>query len=389
MQRILNLADSVDFLRGRVEELGENGDLGVIAELNTETDATLGELGQQLYNLTDSDLASIGREAAQLMAALDSGNLSPDEMESYSAELQRILDLVTIADETLGEGNPITQKIADEMQGYDWEGDVTNIVDSMRSALDAAMPGVGNDASCGVGQGAAEYDFSGDTDAAADNLEGAYRGSMDSNSPAQRMVPLGNDVSAGVGQGMTEYDFTASTTGTANNLIGTLSAALYAQATVAVNSARNIGRAISTGLASGILSGQSLVIQSAAKVAQAAIRSAKNELDINSPSGVFRDEVGLMAVRGLGEGFLKGEREQAEVIRNAARYLTGEAKSSIVTGMSSTDNRRTYHQESSVHVTGNQFYVQDKVDAQSLMMELTSLLRRQQRSLGYESSMRR
>ena len=96
-----------------------------------------------------------------------------------------------------------------------------------------------------------------------------------------------------------------------------------------------------------------------------------------------------MAMRGLGEGFLKGEREQAEVIRNAARYLTGEAKSSIVTGMSSTDNRRTYHQESNVSVTGNQFYVQDKVDAQSLMMELTSLLRRQQRSLGYESSMRR
>ena len=45
-------------------------------------------------------------------------------------------------------------------------------------------------------------------------------------------------------------------------------------------------------------------------------------------------------------GVLKESKEQAKVIRNAARYLTGEAKAgSIMT--TSNDNRRTYNQQSS------------------------------------------
>ena len=89
--------------------------------------------------------------------------------------------------------------LCDNLEGWGGEGggrglqdggDATTLADSLRAAIATAMPQVGSDASAGVGQGVGEYDFSGDTGTAADNLEGAYRGSLQSQSPAQRMVPL-------------------------------------------------------------------------------------------------------------------------------------------------------------------------------------------------------
>ncbi|WP_418232435.1 hypothetical protein [Butyricicoccus sp.] len=76
--------------------------------------------------------------------------------------------------------------------------------------------------------------------------------------------------------------------------------------------------------------------------AREAVNAAKKELKIKSHSQVFRDEVGVMTMRGFGAGVLKESREQARIIRNASRYLTGEAQTgAIVTN--SSDNRRTYN----------------------------------------------
>lgn len=63
-----------------------------------------------------------------------------------------------------------------------------------------------------------------------------------------------------------------------------------------------IGLDMSNGIANGILSGMSNVIHAAIKVAQAAIRAAKRELDINSPSKVMRDQVGRMIPKGIAIG---------------------------------------------------------------------------------------
>ena len=69
------------------------------------------------------------------------------------------------------------------------------------------------------------------------------------------------------------------------------------------------------------------------------------------------------------------------VIRNAARYLTGEAKiESIMT--TSNDNRRTYNQQSSISFAGSNFYINDRQDAYALAVEIASLTRRQQRGRG-------
>ena len=64
--------------------------------------------------------------------------------------------------------------------------------------------------------------------------------------------------------------------------------------------------------------------------ARAAVNAAKKELKIASPSKVFRDEVGSMTMKGFGEGVLKERRVQARIVKNAARYLTGEAKEGAV-----------------------------------------------------------
>ena len=112
-----------------------------------------------------------------------------------------------------------------------------------------------------------------------------------------------------------------------------------------------------------------------------ALPISKSELKIKSPSRVFEEEVGVMAMKGLGQGVLKESKEQAKIVRNAARYLTGEAKAgSIMT--TSNDNRRTYNQQSTISFAGSNFYIHDEKDAYALAVEIASLTRRQQRGRG-------
>ena len=84
----------------------------------------------------------------------------------------------------------------------------------------------------------------------------------------------------------------------------------------------------------------------------------------------------------MGEGFQKGQQEQARILRNAARFLTKEAQGSIVAGNTHNDNRQTFHQQSSVNLTGNSFYVRSDQDIHDLAVEIATLTRTQQRGRG-------
>ena len=114
------------------------------------------------------------------------------------------------------------------------------------------------------------------------------------------------------------------------------------------------------GLTAGINAGRSGVISAMRSAARAAVNAAKAELKINSPSRVFEEEVGAMAMqRSAASGVLKESKAQAKIIRNAARYLTGEAKAgSIMT--TRNDNRRTYNQQSTISFAGSNFYIRDR-----------------------------
>ncbi len=78
---------------------------------------------------------------------------------------------------------------------------------------------------------------------------------------------------------------------------------------------------------------------------------------------------------------LKESKEQAKVIRNASRFLTGEAQEgSIVTN--SSDNRKTYNNNVSSTIQVQQMVVRDEQDIRSLAVEIATLTRRQQRGKG-------
>jgi len=135
------------------------------------------------------------------------------------------------------------------------------------------------------------------------------------------------------------------------------------------------------GLRAGILAGRSGVISAMRSAAREAVNAAKKELKIKSPSQVFRDEVGVMTMRGFGAGVLKESKAQARVIRNASRFLTGEAREgSIVTN--SSDNRKTYNNNVSSTIQVQQMVVRDEQDIRSLAVEIATLTRRQQRGKG-------
>ncbi|MGG3798990.1 phage tail tape measure protein [Metabacillus fastidiosus] len=78
-----------------------------------------------------------------------------------------------------------------------------------------------------------------------------------------------------------------------------------------------IGKWIAEGMARGISGGQSSVLSAAVKLAKGAIDAAKKALDINSPSRVARDEVGIS----IPEGMVVGMNNGIGVVQQAAQNL--------------------------------------------------------------------
>lgn len=66
--------------------------------------------------------------------------------------------------------------------------------------------------------------------------------------------------------------------------------------------ANDIGQNIAKGAAAGVDAGTSWLVAAVKRMVAAAIRAAKGSLDINSPSGVFRDEVGMFIPSGAAQG---------------------------------------------------------------------------------------
>ena len=271
----------------------------------------------------------------------------------------------------------------------------------------------------GIAQGMTEAGFDSDAETVATNLETALKTALDIHSPSQRVKPVGEYVSAGVGEGMSGYDFSADVQSMASSIDSALQTAMMGEIlkkagtaavqglghAMAVYPMSDMGRSLATnvrsavqsslnrntlrsagvnamaGLRAGILAGRSGVISAMRSAAREAVNAAKKELKIKSPSQVFRDEVGTMVMRGFGAGVLKESKEQARVIRNASRFLTGEAREGSIV-QSSSDNRKTYNNNVSSTIQVQQMVVRDEQDIRSLAVEIATLTRRQQRGKG-------
>jgi len=290
----------------------------------------------QLMSLNADDLKNISGYVAAAMTALSSGTLSEADAANVQAQLNAMLTLVKTADEYFGIGNDISAGIASGLTAYGWTGDATTVATSIETALRAAAQ---------------------------------------THSPSAMTRPIGIDLSSGIAVGMMAYGFGSAAGMTAAKAISALRAGMSSSVT------RPIGLNAMIGMAAGILSGRSVVVNAIRIVAKAAVRAAKAKLKIQSPSKVFRDEVGRMMVRGIGEGTILESKAQAKIIRNAARYLTGAAQAGVG-GSNSYDNRRTYHQDQSVTVQVDKLYVRDEKDVRSLAIELAQFNKTQYAGMG-------
>lgn len=366
---ITGTKEAVDAIRPVVDEIDQ---LGVttagtaIGLLPTTTmdliDSAIGRLQSYQetldYNWWDKFWASVRGESTDL-GVLDSSmkmDFNPETLAGLSAYISELVAAIQQG-----------QQLSEE--------DLTNLQNIVTFLNGLDVTGTGAHIKEGVAQGMTEAGWTADAETVAANLEAALNSALGIQSPSTRMKPTGSNVAAGVGTGMGEYDFTGESSSLAGRLSSAVSAAMPASLL------RPAGLNAMRGLTAGINAGRSGVISAMRSAARAAVNAAKAELKIKSPSKVFEDEVGVMTMKGLGQGVLKESKEQAKIIRNAARYLTGEATAgSIMT--TSNDNRRTYNQQSTISFAGSNFYIHDEKNAYALAVEIASLTRRQQRGRG-------
>ena len=90
-------------------------------------------------------------------------------------------------------------------------------------------------------------------------------------------------------------------------------------------SGQSIGLQFAYGIASGISQGTSNVVNAIVTLCRKAVAEAKAELDINSPSRVARDEIGMMFDKGLAEGLDGG----VKIVEKAAENVTDSMRDSF------------------------------------------------------------
>lgn len=405
-EAIANLRSEV----AEVDQLGVSA-LGKAAGLLPETSLDLIESALsrlQSYQETLDYSAWDKFWASVFGASTDKGKLDTSMKLDFPAE--RVAELSTYVAEIVAaiqQGQQVKQEDLDNLQA----------ILTFLQELDTAE--VGTHILEGVGEGMTAAGWDSDAETVAANLEAALNLALGIHSPSERVKPVGQNVSAGMGAGMTEYDFatdaatlaasldaavglalsqnalaaygTAAMTGLALAMTGysmsATGASVGANVRSAVNASlngstlRSAGVNAMSGLAAGINAGRSGVISAMRSAARAAVNAAKSELKIHSPSQVFEDEVGVMTMRGWGRGVLKESKAQAKIIRNAARYLTGEAQAGSIQ-TTSNDNRRTYNSSISSTIQVQQLVVRNEQDIHALAEEIAALTRRQQRGKG-------
>jgi len=328
------------------------------------------------YDFSADTIAELSTYVAEVVSAIKQGKqVSEDDLNN----LQQIVTFLNGLD-TYGIGTHILEGVGVGMTEAGWDSNAETVAANLEAALNMALgiqspstrvKPVGDNVSAGVGVGMTEHDFTADASTVATNLVAA----LDSALTSTLLTGTATTTMGGLASGMTAYSFV--TTGS------TVSAGVKSALSASLNSMtlRSVGVNAMGGLKAGINAGKSGVISAMRSAASAAVRAAKSQLKIASPSGVFRDEVGVMTMRGFGEGVLEESKRQQKVIRNASRFLTDSAKEGFI-AYSNNDNRRTYNTNQSVNLTVQSMQIRDEQDIRSLAVEIATLTRRQQRGRG-------
>ena len=321
-------------------------------------------------------LAGLSTYVAEVVSAIQQGK------EVNQTDLDNLQKLLTFIQEldTNEVGDNVMLGIAEGMTAAGWDTDAETVASNLETALNEALgihspservKPIGENTAAGIGEGMAGYDLTTDAETLAANIEAAIAAAL----TADTLTSAGISAAEGLGSALSSYSMASTGSTVSANVKSALSGSLN-------NSTLHpVGVNAMAGLKAGINAGRSGVISAMRSAAQAAVNAAKAELKIHSPSGVFRDEVGRMAMRGFGEGALLESKQQAKVIQNAARYLIGAAQGGISSG-NTYDNRRTYNQNAKSTIQVAQMVVRDEQDIHALAVEIASLTRRQQRGRG-------
>ena len=222
-----------------------------------------------------------------------------------------------------------------------------------------------------LGAGLGSFDFTTSATLAQSNLTAAMGAVM----TASTLSDYGMTTMGGLANTLSGYSFSGTGSAIGSNVRTAVSGNLN------TSTLRSAGVNAMSGLKAGINAGRSGVISAMRSAARAAVNAAKSELKIKSPSRVFEDEVGVMTMRGLGQGILKESKAQAKIIRNASRYLTDEAHEGSIVSTNS-DNRKSFDNSVTSTIQVQQMVVRDEQDIRSLAVEIATLTRRQQRGKG-------
>jgi len=374
----LQPSTTLDFIDAAIERIRTfNNEKGTFWQLwGLLEDGAKNTLDQSMQlDFSPERLAELSTYVAEVVAAISQGK---EVNESDIANLQKVLTFVEELDST-EVGNNVILGIADGMTAAGWDSDAETVASNLEAAINLAlgiqspstrMKPSGENVAAGIGAGMTGYDLSTDAAAMASNLETAVSNAL----TATTLTSAGTTAVEGLASGVTSYSMSP---------VGqSVASALKSAVTTNLTSTtlKSAGVNAMAGLKAGINSGKSGVVSAMRSAAKAAVNAAKSALKIASPSGVFRDEVGVMTMRGFGEGVLEESKAQAKVISNAARYLTTAAQGGI--GSASYDNRRTYNQNTTSTIQVDKLYVRDEQDIRSLAVEIATLTRRQQRGKG-------
>ena len=178
VQRVSNLSAELTRLNDAIEKAKANGgtfeteDGGFLGldDLNNQKVSTMGLLSDAVSSLSDEDLSTVGTGISNLIAALDSGEGTPEQIEKWKSELESLKSLIEIL-------NP------------------------------GALTPTGTNVSAGIAEGMVGYSFTGDADTVKTNILNTINTALDIHSPAGATKPTGEYVAAGIGQGMKAYDF--------------------------------------------------------------------------------------------------------------------------------------------------------------------------------------
>lgn len=102
---------------------------------------------------------------------------------------------------------------------------------------------------------------------------------------------------------------------------GTVTSAIDAARAVAASGGQSVGSNLASGIRAGVMAAAGMIASAAASAVRRAIAAAKAAANIQSPSHVMRDEVGVQLMRGASVGIEREAPNTARVMRRATEGL--------------------------------------------------------------------